>query len=276
MSWHPEERRERWMQSYSRTRFRPTLSYFSMMIIAGPKQGPIIDLNQSGYYGGTKRGKYYIIITRSSNGSAQRKCGRPMSVQVADIPQVTALIKPELQAVIPLQHYSENPTSDSSTPFPTSERSTELSSPERTHAITLPSFSALTFSQEELRDTVPQSCQKTQDPATRMDSKIIPIHHNSQGDPSSDEPHPISSPVNSDDPIPLNFPCAAQSSEASNHTEPLPSRPAINSPNDHERNVFTAPLPVIPITNSIPIPYTFSVPLNESSPRHQLTEMGSL
>ncbi|KAF8444698.1 hypothetical protein L210DRAFT_3642939 [Boletus edulis BED1] len=140
---------------------------------------------------------------------------------------ITASIEPELQAAIPLQHYSENPTSDSSTPFPTSERGTELSviaegdeSPERTHAVTLPSFSALTFSQEELRDTVPRSW-----------------------DPSSDEPHPISSPINSDDPIPLNFPCAAQSSEADNHTEPLPSRPAINSPKDRERNAFTAPLP---------------------------------
>ncbi|KAF8134492.1 hypothetical protein EV363DRAFT_1161224 [Boletus edulis] len=177
--------------SYSRTRFRPTLSYFSM-IIAGPKQGPIIDLvktpgrkkehssqNQSGYYGGTKSRKYYIIIARlrhiyerhsASNRSAHRKRGRPKSVQVADIPQVTASIEPELQAAIPLQHYSENPTSDSSTPFPTSERGTELSviaegdeSPERTHAVTLPSFSAFTFSQEELRDTVPRSCQETQD-----------------------------------------------------------------------------------------------------------------
>ncbi|KAF8140270.1 hypothetical protein EV363DRAFT_1500545 [Boletus edulis] len=210
----------------------------------------------------------------ASNGSAQRKRGRPKSVQAADIPQVTASIEPELQAAIPLHHYSENSTSESSTPFPTSERGTELSviaegdeSPERTHAVTLPSFPALTFSQEELRDTVPRSCQETQDPATGMDSKTIPIHHDSQGDPSSDEPHPTSSPVDSDDPIPLNFPCAAQSSEAGNHTEPLPSRPAINSPKGRERNAFTAPLPIIPISNSFPIPYTFSVPLNDSSPK---------
>ncbi|KAG6381160.1 hypothetical protein JVT61DRAFT_5561 [Boletus reticuloceps] len=198
----------------------------------------------------------------ASNGSTQRMRGRPKSVQVADIPQVTASIEPELQAAMPLQHYSENPTSESSTPFPTSERGTELSviaegdeSPERTHAVTLPSFSALTFGQEEKRRTLP--------PGWTL--KPFQPYHDSQGDPSSDEPYPISSPVNSDDPIPLNFPYAAQPSEAGNHTEPLPSRPAINSPKDRERNAFTAPLPVIPISNSIP--YTFSVPLNDSSPK---------
>ncbi|KAF8134594.1 hypothetical protein EV363DRAFT_1582624 [Boletus edulis] len=209
------------------------------MIIAGPKQGPIIDLVKT-----PGRKKNILRRTRAATTAALKvgnttllsldcdTSAKDVQLQMdrrigsVDDP-ITASIEPELQAAIPLQHYSENPTSDSSTPFPTSERGTELSviaegdeSPERTHAVTLPSFSALTFSQEELRDTVPRSW-----------------------DPSSDEPHPISSPINSDDPIPLNFPCAAQSSEADNHTEPLPSRPAINSPKDRERNAFTAPLP---------------------------------
>ena len=113
-------------------------------------------------------------------------------------------------------------------------------------------------------------------PATESDM-IIPLDPMFQGNTSPDGRHPVPSPVNAYHSIPLDSPCEAQFPEAGtgNHTEPLPSRTAINSPRNSERNAFTAPLPVVPVSNSIPILHTISVPLNDSSPRALAQKSGA-
>ena len=205
--------------------------------------------------------------------------GRFKTVQVADIPQITVSIEPELQAgATPLQHYSRDLPSESSAPFPASERGTELSviaeadeSPERSHANVLP-LSTIASNQEELPDTASQFRHEAEEcPANEGNPKIVPIDHKSQGEGGPSPDARCSDPplANTCNPIPLGSPREFQPSEArtGNHTEPLPSRTAINSPGNRERDAFTAPLPVVPVSNSIPILHTTTVPLNDSSPR---------
>lgn len=210
-----------------------------------------------------------------SNGPAEKTHGLLKAVQVADIPQITVSIEPELVGAMPLQHYSRDLSSESSTPFPASERGTELSviaeadeSPERGHANILP-LSTITSNPEELRDTVPRFRHEAEEcPANEGNPTI---DHKSQGEgvPSPDARYSVPSLVNAHNATPLGSPRDLQSSEGrtGNHTEPLPSRGAINSPRNRERNAFTAPLPVVHVSNSIPIPHTTAVPLNDSSPR---------
>jgi hypothetical protein len=172
---------------------------------------------------------------------------------------------------MPLQHFSRDLPSESSTPFPASERGTELSviaeadeSPERSHANILP-LSTNASNREELRDTVPQFRHEGEEcPANEGNPAID--HKSQEGE---DARYSVPSLVNAYNSTPLGLPRDLRSSEAraGNHTEPLPSRTAINSPRSRERNAFTAPLPVVPVSNSIPIPHTTAVPLNDSSPR---------
>lgn len=99
--------------------------------------------------------------------------------------------------------------------------------------------------------------------------RIIQIDPMSQADPSENAQCSVFMPVDTDDSIPLDFPREVQSSDVltGNRTEPLPSRTTVDSPRNRERSAFTAPLPVVPVSGSIPIPHTMSVPLNDSSPR---------
>lgn len=202
--------------------------------------------------------------------------GRSKPDQVADIPQITVSLEPEPQVgIIPLQHYSRDTPSESSTHFLASERGTELSviaegdeSPERSHANILP-LSAIASNQVGLPDIVPRFFHGAEEcPSNEGDPKIVPTGHKSQeeGDPSPDARYSVPPLFNY---IPLDSPLELQFSEArtGNHTAPLPPRTAINSPGDRERNAFTAPLPVVPVSSSIPIPHTTSVPLNDSSPK---------
>lgn len=148
-------------------------------------------------------------------------------------------------------------------------------SPERSHANILP-LSTIASNQVGLPDTVPRLFHGAEEcPANEGNPKIVPTDHKSQGEagPSPDGRYSVSPPFNF---IPLDSPLELQFSEAptGNHTEPLPPRTTINSPGDRERNAFTAPLPVVPVSNSIPTPHTTSVPLNDSSPR-MLAHKGS-
>ncbi|KAF8560347.1 hypothetical protein OG21DRAFT_1452349 [Imleria badia] len=223
-------------------------------------------------------------LPSTSNGSAAKTHGRAKSVQVANIPQITVLMEPELLAdATPLQQSSRNLQSESSTPFPAPERGTALSviaegdeSPERSHADIVP-LSTIASDQGGLSDSVPRFRHEAEEyPATEGDLKIILIDPMSQGDTPPDGQYPVLSPVNAYHSIPLDSPPEGQSPEAGtgNHTEPLPSRTAINSPRNCDRNAFTAPLPVVPASNSIPIPHTIFVPLNDSSPRASAQKSG--
>ena len=171
------------------------------------------------------------------------------------------------------QHYSGNPPSESSTHLPALERGTQLSvivegdeSPERSHVNILP-LSTIASDPGGLLDAVPQLLCEAEEYPTN--SRTISIDHKSQTDPSPDERHPVSSPINSHHSIQLNSPHEVLSSRAGtgNYTEPLPSQVAIDSPRNCERNAFTAPLPVVPVSNPFPMPRTISVPLNDSSPK---------
>ena len=211
------------------------------------------------------------------NGSVEKTHGRSNSVQVPDIPGITVAIEPEPHAdAIPLQHYPRGLPSESSTLFPASERGTALSviaegdeSPERSNANII-SLSTITSDQGESPETAPRFRHEAEEyPVTEGNPDIIPINHESQGDPSADMRYVVPSPVTACHSIPLGSPREVQSSEArtGNHTEPLPSQAVIISPSNHGRDAFTAPLPVVSVSNSIPIPHTISVPLNDSSPR---------
>ncbi|KAH0838294.1 hypothetical protein J3R83DRAFT_6571 [Lanmaoa asiatica] len=212
-----------------------------------------------------------IYSSSTSNGLAENTHERSNSVQVAAMPEITVSIDPERQAgAMPPRDLP----SKFSAPFSASERGTELSiiaegdeSPERSHANVLP-LSTIASNLEELPEIVPRSRREAEEySVTEGNPEITRIK--SQGDPSTDERYSVPSPVDVCHPIPLDSPRQVQSSETppGNHTEPLPSRTAINSPRNHERDVFTAPLPVVAVSNSIPIPHTIFVPLNDSSPR---------
>lgn len=227
--------------------------------------------------------KSSIDSSSTSNGSAGKMHGRLSSVQVADIPEATVSVEPEPQAgAIPLQHYLRDQPRESSTPFPTSEHGTALSviaegdeSPERSHANILP-LSITASNQEELSEAIPRSRYEVEEyPATEGNPKTIRLDHKSQGDPPADARHSVPSSVIAHHSIPLGLPQEAEA-RTGNHTEPLPSQAAINSPSNRERNVFTAFLPAVPVPNSIPIPYTISVPLNDSSPRMLAHKSGTV
>ncbi|KAG8219804.1 hypothetical protein J3R82DRAFT_777 [Butyriboletus roseoflavus] len=216
-------------------------------------------------------------LPSTSDGPAKQMHGRSNSAQVPDIPEITVAIELDPQAgAIPLQHYPRDLPSESSTHFPTSERGTTLSviaegdeSPERSHANNLSLFTIVS-KQEESPEIMPRFCHSmAESPAAERNSEIIPIDYESQEDPAAYARSSAPLSVNACHPIPFGSPREVQSSEArtGNRTEPLPSQAVIHSPSNHERNAFTAPLPLVPVSNSILIPHTISVPLNDSSPR---------
>lgn len=198
-----------------------------------------------------------------------------MSLQVADIPEVTVSVQPESQVgVMTIPHYPRGPPSESSTPFSVSEHSAELSviaegdeSPERSYTNTVPSDTTAS-NQDESPQTVPRFPHETEEqPVTEESLKITQADHEPQEGPSADVQYSVPLPVDAYHRIPIDFPQEASENPIENHTEPLPSGTAINSPRIRERNAFTAPLPIVPVSNSIAIPHTICVPLNDSPPR---------
>ncbi|KAG1864197.1 hypothetical protein DFJ58DRAFT_773027 [Suillus subalutaceus] len=59
----------------------------------------------------------------------------------------------------------------------------------------------------------------------------------------------------------------AREARTGNHTQPLPQIPVASSPITHARDALTAPLPILPESNSAPALPTMAVPLNVSPSR---------
>jgi hypothetical protein len=166
-------------------------------------------------------------------------------------------------------------------PLPVSERDAELSviaegdeSPERSRTNILPSCPVTSDHDGLPVETEGQAYAFKEDlPAERFDEhhEAVDSDHDLQGDIMPDGQHLTSSSVNTFHSIPLDSPQQARPSapRAGNHTQPLPSMPAVSSPVTHERDALTAPLPVIPVSNSASALTTMFVPLNDSPPRTQ-------
>ncbi|KAG9314350.1 hypothetical protein JVU11DRAFT_5142 [Chiua virens] len=202
-----------------------------------------------------------------SNDSQETIHGCSMSAQLEDFPEATA--ESRADGILP-QQYHGDPPSKSSIPRQASERSTELSviaegdeSPER--GATNPSrLSTVDSNQGEPPHAIPPFVRVTEEYLViDGNPKVIETDHQSQTDLSPDTPYSVDVYHS----IPLDSPQEVQSSEAGNHTEPLPLRTETNSSRNRERNAFTAPLPVVPALNLAQIPDTIYVPLNDSSPR---------
>ena len=207
-----------------------------------------------------------------SNELAENTHGTSKSHQLADILEVTVSIEPESQAsVLPFQHYAKDLSSG--IPFPAPEHGAQLSviaegdeSPDRNPAATL----LLSIPPSD-PDGLPQFHHQVQEHLATKDNPIsVQVSHGPRGDPSPDVAYPVPSPVYAHPP---DFSSGVQSPRS--HTEPLPSRTVSHSPKNHERNAFTAPLPTIPVSNSIPVPQTISVPLNDTSPKVRPQKSGA-
>lgn len=190
---------------------------------------------------------------------------------------------------MPLQHCSRNTPNESSTHFTAPEHGTELSviaegdeSPERSRA-NIPPLSTIASHQGKSSNTMPRFLNQVETcSATERNHEIIEViavDHESTGDPLPDGRNsvPLHANDNAHHSISLESSREVQSSgvNTGNHTEPLPSRSDINSPRNSERNAFTAPLPVVPVSNPIQIPHTITVPLNDSSPKTLAQKSGT-
>lgn len=104
---------------------------------------------------------------------------------------------------------------------------------------------------------------------------IVGEHVSHDSDPVEDDLAPevevtMVSPVDTLHSAPLDSPKHTRAREActGNHTQPLPSIPAVSSPITHIRDALTAPLPILPASSSAPALTTVVVPLNDSPSRN--------
>ncbi|KAF9229272.1 hypothetical protein BS17DRAFT_722847 [Gyrodon lividus] len=236
-----------------------------------------------------------LIDASTSNGAVGKEHQRSKSVKIADLPEVTMSVERELYASSldvrqpspvsepqPL-HYFQGTQQGSLAPFPVPERDNELSviaegdeSPERSCVNILPSSPVGSDHDELPAEAESRACHEVFEKyvhAEQVDDyrEAVDSDHGRQGNIVVDARDLASSSVNAFYSISLNSlqPTRPSGSRAGNHTQPLPSRPAVSSPMTHERDALTAPLPVIPVSNSAPALAMMSLPLNVSPPRTQ-------
>ncbi|KAF8846369.1 hypothetical protein BDN67DRAFT_940168 [Paxillus ammoniavirescens] len=229
----------------------------------------------------------------TSNGAVGRNRQLSKSVKIADVPEITVSggtvphasvlhVQQPSQMLEPQSSHCFMETQHGSlAPLLVSERDAELSviaegdeSPERSRTNILPSCPVTSDHDGLPIETEGQAYAFQEDlPAERSTHReAVDSSHDLQGDIMPDGQHLTSSSVNTFHSIPLDSPQQARPSvlPAGNHTQPLPSMPAVSSPATHEGDALTVPLPVIPVSNSASALTTMFVPLNDSPPRTQV------